>query len=402
MSDIIEKPKLKPLMKPVDKRPLSERVNWANVFLVPAMPLIGIYGLFKVDLKLYTFLFAVLYGFFSGFGMTAGYHRLWSHTSYTATLPLKIFLLMAGSACFEESAISWARHHRAHHRYTDTSLDPYNALDGFIYTHIGWLFYKKQKSEAGYVSISDLKADPILLFQHNFFYPIGFFFAFIVPTFLCGVGWGDWMGGLLFASIGRVAVIHQLTYCINSITHIFGTSTFGDDQTSKDCTLVGFITFGEGYHNFHHEFPNDYGATPLFFQFDVAKWFIDVMAFFGLAYDLKTTPEDQVKKAYVHTRLKELNRIQNLSEFNVHYEKLPEYSPQEFNTQVQDYKKKWLIIENSIYDISSFIENHPGGKAIISSGIGKDMTEAFNGGVYNHHTVARNLLRQFRIGIIKA
>ncbi|PVU94746.1 hypothetical protein BB560_005664, partial [Smittium megazygosporum] len=317
MSEIIEEYKFKPLMKPVDRRPLAERINWVNLAFVPAMPIIAIYGLFNIEMKSYTIIFAALFGVFSGLGITAGYHRLWSHTSYKATLPLQIILLIAGTASVQESVIRWSRHHRAHHRYTDTPLDPYNAHKGFIYTHMGWLFYKRERSDVGYVGVSDLKANKLLMLQHRTFYPLAFIFSFLIPTVICGLGWGDWAGGLFFASIGRLAIIHELTFCINSITHIFGSSTFGNEQTPKDSTLVGLATFGEGYHNFHHEFPRDYGASTFFFKLDITKWFIDLMAFFGLAYDLNTTPEDQIKMIYIQTRLKELDINKSLLDFAI-------------------------------------------------------------------------------------
>ncbi|PVU96328.1 hypothetical protein BB560_005816 [Smittium megazygosporum] len=401
MAETIEKPTYKPIAFPKDDRPLFKKLAWQNILFLPAVPILALYGLFTTEMKLYTIIFAVVFGVFSGLGITAGYHRLWSHSSYKATLPLEIFLLIAGVTAVQESAILWCRHHRAHHRYTDTRLDPYNALKGFFYTHIGWLIFRKDRLRFSSLGIPDIKIDQFIKWQHENYNFLAIVFSFIVPTAICGYGWGDWRGGFYIASALRLAVIHQLTFCINSITHIFGTATFGDTQTSKDLTLVALLTFGEGYHNFHHEFPNDYGCTSIIYTFDITRLFIEAMAFLGLAYDLKSTPLDQVKKCYDQMKLKQLRKKKDDIEIDPILEKLPIYTPEEFNTQVKEYNKKWIIINDVICDVSSFIDKHPGGRGYIISGIGKDMSNAFNGGVYQHHSAAHNILSELRVGTIR-
>lgn len=96
----------------------------------------------------------------------AGYHRLWAHTSYKATLPLQIYLAAVGVGAAEGSIRWWSKGHRAHHRYTDTVKDPYSVRKGFIYAHIGWIVMKQNPKRIGRSDITDLNEDPIVVWQH--------------------------------------------------------------------------------------------------------------------------------------------------------------------------------------------------------------------------------------------
>lgn len=96
----------------------------------------------------------------------AGYHRLWAHTSYKATLPLQIYLAAVGVGAAEGSIRWWSKGHRAHHRYTDTVKDPYSVRKGFVYAHIGWLVMKQNPKRIGRSDITDLNEDPIVVWQH--------------------------------------------------------------------------------------------------------------------------------------------------------------------------------------------------------------------------------------------
>ena len=63
----------------------------------------------------------------AGVGITAGAHRLWSHRTYKARLPLRLLLVAANSMAGENSIYTWARDHRTHHKFSETDADPHNA-----------------------------------------------------------------------------------------------------------------------------------------------------------------------------------------------------------------------------------------------------------------------------------
>lgn len=111
---------------------------------------------------------AYFVAFFSGIGITAGVHRLWSHRAYKARLPLRIFLMLCQSLAFQNSIYEWTRDHRVHHKFTDTNADPHNSRRGFFFAHMGWLMCKKHpdvKEKGKQIDMSDLEADPVVMFQ---------------------------------------------------------------------------------------------------------------------------------------------------------------------------------------------------------------------------------------------
>ncbi|KAJ1847073.1 stearoyl-CoA 9-desaturase, partial [Coemansia sp. RSA 486] len=124
----IERPTFKREKLPPETRSLLQRIHWVHAILLSTTPLIALYGLFTTGLSPKTLIWAVAYYMFAGLGITAGYHRLWAHTSYSARYPLQVFLACAGSAAVQGSIFWWSRDHRVHHRYTDTPQDPYDAI----------------------------------------------------------------------------------------------------------------------------------------------------------------------------------------------------------------------------------------------------------------------------------
>ncbi|KAJ1804670.1 stearoyl-CoA 9-desaturase, partial [Coemansia sp. RSA 2599] len=162
----IERPTFKREKAPLDTRSLLEKIHWVHVILLSTTPLIALYGIFTTSLSLKTLIWGVAYYVFSGLGITAGYHRLWAHTSYSARYPLQVFLACGGAAAVQGSIFWWSRDHRVHHRYTDTPQDPYDAIQGFWHCHVGWMLTKKDRRRLGYADTSDLKTNPLVRWQH--------------------------------------------------------------------------------------------------------------------------------------------------------------------------------------------------------------------------------------------
>ena len=136
-----------PSKKHITETPLTRKnwykhVNWLNVVLIVGIPIAGLVTSIWTPLKWQTAVWAIIYYFATGLGITAGYHRLWAHTSYSATLPLRVFLAAVGGGAVEGSVRWWARDHRAHHRYTDTDKDPYSVRKGLLYSHFGMFLFR--------------------------------------------------------------------------------------------------------------------------------------------------------------------------------------------------------------------------------------------------------------------
>ncbi|OGO94073.1 MAG: hypothetical protein A3F41_04795 [Coxiella sp. RIFCSPHIGHO2_12_FULL_44_14] len=276
-------------------------INWTNTLFLILTPLVGIIGTLLLCLfsqvALATWIFAGIFTFITGMGITAGYHRLLSHKTYQCHGVVRLFLLLFSSACFEGSALEWSTDHRNHHRYVDTDKDPYSIHKGFWFAHIGWLIRLEPKKR-DFSNVADLMRDPLVRFQHRFFVPLAILMGFIFPLAL-GALWGDALGGLLIAGALRIVFNHHVTFAINSICHTFGKRTYCLKQTAVDNWFTALFTYGEGYHSYHHKFPIDYRNGIKTFHYDPTKWLIRLLAWMGLAYNLKKISQHRILKQQV-------------------------------------------------------------------------------------------------------
>ncbi|KAK4450672.1 acyl-CoA desaturase [Podospora aff. communis PSN243] len=387
--------------QPITLKNWYQHVNWLNTTFIIFIPLAGLISSFWVPLQFKTAIFSVAYYFFAGLGITAGYHRLWAHTSYKATLPLRIFLAAGGSAAVEGSARWWSSGHRSHHRYTDTDKDPYSVRKGLLYSHIGWMVMKQNPRRIGRTDITDLNEDPVVVWQHKNYLKSVITMALIVPTLVCGFGWGDFLGGFVYAGILRICFVQQATFCVNSLAHWLGDQPFDDRNSPRDHVITALVTLGEGYHNFHHEFPSDFRNAIEWWQYDPTKWCITLWKWMGLAYNLKTFPQNEIEKGRLQQTQKKLDQKRAALDWGQPLELLPVISWDEFVEQTKTEGKAWIAVAGVIHDVGNFIKDHPGGKALISAAVGKDATAIFNGGVYNHSNAAHNLLSTMRIGVLR-
>ncbi|KAJ9063395.1 stearoyl-CoA 9-desaturase [Entomophthora muscae] len=381
---------------PLSERPLWQQINWPQSILLAITPVMALYGILTTELQFKTFIFSLVYYVISALGITAGYHRYYSHRSYQASLPYQVYIMLAGTASVQGSILWWSRDHRVHHRFTDTEKDPYNAKRGFIWSHIGWMLYKKDSTVIGRAEVDDLEADPIVMFQHNYYVPLALFMSFILPTLVAGILWGDWKGGYYYVGIARLVFVHHATFCINSLAHWIGDASFDDKLSPRDYILTALITMGEGYHNFHHEFPQDYRNAIKFFQYDPTKWFIYACSLVGLTYDLKIFPDNEVRKGELLMKEKNLNKVRATINWGVPIETLPVISFEQYQKEC-DGGKRWLLIDGVVHDVEVFMHEHPGGIKYIRAYIGKDSTAAFGGQVYDHSNAARNLMSSMRV-----
>lgn len=144
---------------------------------------------------------------------------------------------------------------------------------------MGWLLFKPDPTVKGYVDITDLENDAIVSWQHRNFPIICFLTGYLLPAVVAHLGWEDGLGGLLYAGILRALLFQQSTYCVNSLAHYFGDQPYSDASSPRDHTITAVLTFGEGYHNFHHEFPSDYRNGVKWFSYDPTKWCIAIVRF---------------------------------------------------------------------------------------------------------------------------
>lgn len=256
-----------------------------SLVVVGALVAVPAYGYLVGYTWLDWMLCAVLY-LASGMGITVGYHRLIAHRSFECRPWVEAALLIAGGWALENSAYKWCADHVRHHARCDQGDDPYNAKRGFWHSHLLWIFYKtspelNEKYEAQF------RKDPLVMWQHRYYAPV--VLSGLALPFLAGYLYDGWVSGLgcfLLAGVGRIFLVLNSTFCINSVCHLWGDQPHTAADSSRDNWFVSLLTFGEGYHNYHHAHQRDYRNGPRWYNFDPSKWLIFGLSLTGMAWNL--------------------------------------------------------------------------------------------------------------------
>lgn len=283
---------------------LSKNVRWTNTLFLSTtfLTTVGVVPFYIWHNGIDAFQIGLFLLFFiaTGLSITLGYHRLFSHLTFQASPIVKIFTLLFGAAAFEGSALVWSADHRRHHKFVDHDDDPYDISKGFFHAHIGWLLFRTGP-DTPLTWVRDLQKDRLAVWQHKYYVPLAFAVGFGLPAVIGWLVGGPQaaLGAFLIAGVARVVFVHHMTFCINSLCHWIGDRPYSSKCTARDSLLMAFFTFGEGYHNFHHEFQYDYrnGVKP--WQFDPTKWTIWLLNKIGLVRALRTVPEERILKAQI-------------------------------------------------------------------------------------------------------
>ncbi|CEL10603.1 hypothetical protein ASPCAL13720 [Aspergillus calidoustus] len=371
-----------------------KQIWWAHLPGQVVAPLCAFTGVRYVPIQTPTLLLALIYGLTLGFGITLGYHRLWAHRSFRAHVTLRVFLAAVGAGNAQRSIKWWVTGHRAHHRYLDTDLDPYNARKGLLHSHVGWLLVRPPTNHWG-VDISDLESDAVVMWQDRYFIPLSVTMCLVVPALVSWMGWGDFWGGLLYAGLWRMVVVFHCTFTVNSLAHWAGQQPFSRTITARDNRLVGLLALGEGYHNFHHEFPMDYRCGFRRYDLDMTKWVIRLLATLGLATHLHTVSDVVIQSCREPHRGG--GRIEAKSSPSDY---VPVIDWEDYTQQAAS-GRAMVAIAGFVYDITEFVERHPGGEEVLRAAIGRDATAMFYGGVFSHSVTASSLLSTMCVYVIR-
>jgi stearoyl-CoA desaturase (delta-9 desaturase) len=252
----------------------------------------------------------VLFGmvFAIGTAISGGYHRLFSHRAYKASWPMRFLFLCLGAAAFENSALKWSSDHRIHHQHVDTDADPYSIGHGFWYAHWTWVMEEKVHPISG---VGDLEKDPLVRWQHRHFFKIGAVVA-LIPVCI-GLATGNVLGQLVFGLIMRIVLTHHTTFLINSAAHMFGSRPYTDANTARDNWVLAPLTYGEGYHNFHHLWQWDYRNGARWYQWDTTKWLLNALAWVGLVSQFRRVSSAAMVRARLQMEEKRLRERLALS-----------------------------------------------------------------------------------------
>ncbi len=221
-----------------------------------------------------------LHWLFGSVGICLGYHRLLTHRSLQVPKKLEYAIALIGSLALQGGPIFWVAGHRRHHAYTeDVDKDPYSAKRGFWWSHMGWLLYKRPEFfeyESNRKFAPDLAKDGFYRWLDRYFLllqvPLG------VGLYLLG-GWSFVIYGLFLRSV----LLWHSTWLINSASHMFGYRSHDSEDNSRNLWWAAILTYGEGWHNNHHAYPNVAKAGWKWWEIDMTWWVILMLRQLGLA-----------------------------------------------------------------------------------------------------------------------
>lgn len=279
--------------RPAINKPAYLMFTISTLLLLTAFP----WYLFSHDVSTSAWIAGVALLYACGLSITGGYHRLWAHRAYQAHWSLRLFYMLFGAMAFQNSILVWASTHRIHHaNVDDIDHDPYSINRGLWYAHIGWMLRDYPSAKTDFSNARDLLDDRLVMFQHNYYLPLALVMNIGFPLLL---GWamGDAMGFLMVAGLLRLVVNHHVTFLINSLAHYWGRRPYTIENTARDNDLLAFLTYGEGYHNYHHLFQWDYRNGVRWWQYDPTKWLIASLSWIGVTSNLRRVPEFRIQRA---------------------------------------------------------------------------------------------------------
>jgi stearoyl-CoA desaturase (Delta-9 desaturase) len=289
----------------MDKKAIKPPLNIVNVVIflglpIAALVLVPLWGIYQ-GFDAFQWLWALAFLYLNGLSITGGYHRLWAHKSYEASPILKWFFALWGAGALQNSILIWASDHRRHHRHVDdTELDPYSAKRGLWYSHMGWMLRDYAGHEPDFSNAGDLLRDPVVIWQNKHYVALTLLMNLGLPLLL-GIWHGDIIGTILLVGLLRLVVNHHVTFFINSLAHFWGSRPYTETNSARDNGFLALLTYGEGYHNYHHIFQTDYRNGIRWWQWDPTKWMIALCDRLGLARNLNRVSNFKVQRAILDT-----------------------------------------------------------------------------------------------------
>ncbi|KAL6949823.1 hypothetical protein ACO0QE_000485 [Hanseniaspora vineae] len=364
------------------------------------------------------------------FAFFIGYHKYFTHHTFqTDSKALQFIFAIFGASVGVGSIWEFSSQHLLHHFHTDTEKDPFNAKHGWLFHMWGHnLFYGNKKAENAYFQMMKSSNDKrnlvflhkkrkdqgnfneFMIWQHRNYSYIVLLMIFVVPMIVSKILHVNMWSCIFYLGLCKMSIIQQQWFLGETLGHhwkLNSCQSYDDSNSSMNCGFQwvwAFFTFGETQHNFHHEFPGDYRNSNKWYVIDFQKWIIYALYQVGLVTRLHTTNSKQIRQAEIQQEQRNLDKLRRTLLWGVPIEKLPIITAQQFSSMAEkEYKlrKRALVcVEGIVHDVTPWVRDHPGGPALIEMAIGKDASDAFNGGVYLHSKAARNLMANMRIAVV--
>lgn len=282
-------------------RNTPKAVDWPRC--IPFIILhLGCLGVIWVGVSPLAVWIAVGLYFFRMFAITGFFHRYFSHKSYSTSRFFQFVMAVWGALAVQRGALWWAYTHRHHHQHSDEPEDKHSpVIDGFWWSHIGWITSKKN-FPTDYSKIPDLAKCPELVFLNRFDTLVPALFAaslYGLGAFLESQGYATSGAQLLvWGFFISTTVLFHGTSCINSLAHVFGSKRFKTtEDESRNSFLLTLITLGEGWHNNHHRYQATTKQGFYWWEFDPTYYLLKIMSYCGIIWGLKGVPESVYAEA---------------------------------------------------------------------------------------------------------
>ncbi len=286
-------------------------------FAMVAIPFLGAivalgsfwkYGAGRVEVGLLIGMYVV-----GAVGTEVGFHRLFSHRAFETNRFIRALLVIFGSMNGQGPVLYWVAIHRRHHAFADQAGDPHSpylgrksgqrwsALSGLFHAHVGWLFVHEVTDWGRYVP--DLIKDKVV-FKLNRLYFLWLALGLLLPALIGGFLAGSWWGavsGFLWGGLTRISIAQHVTWCVNSIGHMFGSRPYLVTDCSTNNGWLSLPSAGGSWHNNHHAFPTSAWHGLKWWQLDPSGWFISALQLCGLASRVEF-PSTELMKAKLKNR----------------------------------------------------------------------------------------------------
>jgi stearoyl-CoA desaturase (delta-9 desaturase) len=291
--------------------PFLNRMQLRHFIIFNALPAIGTvaavaqafrYPIGALEIALFSSMWLL-----TGLGVSAGYHRLFTHRSFKAAKPVRVLLAVLGSMAGLGPVISWVAFHRRHHELADQPGDMHSPnlhgshflgrIRGFMHAHLTWAIRHEYPNIVHYAP--DLLHEPAIV-RTSGLYNWWVLLGLAIPAAVGGIVSMTWLGalnGFLWGGVVRMFVVGQQIALLNSVLHIVGTRAFPIRDNSRNSEILGILTWGEGWHHNHHAFPYSASFGLAWYRIDLAYWFIVLLKWLGLAEDVRVPTQEQISKA---------------------------------------------------------------------------------------------------------